>query len=229
MWRMGIGSHRLVCAAALLSTVAGSVGAQLARSPGGGGGKRPGGGVEAIPRNPYAGAWTGWLALRESGTGVERSVAIGVSFAVADAATQTYSGETTIEGRAASAHLNFGTVDSRATARAASGAATPGVLRRSAETSSGSGPSEGAPRKPVPVDAEAFLVHHPVGPLLCDTSHRCADMPILKWEEKTASGSIWSYAARLVAADSISGTITQKDNGAERVVGAFALRRVRRE
>ncbi len=221
-----------------------------APTPGTDGG--PGGAV-AIPRNPYAGEWEGTMAERGAAADAA-TTPMTMSFAVADAAAQTYSGQTIVAGSAPSAHLNFDAVPVAVTATAvASGGATMArrtasgdgsaavaaaavaggsgtAMRRTADggpSAAASGPSDrgGLSQLDLSDNTALFVSSAQRTPLLCDTGHRCASMPVLHWEEQNASGETLVYTAQLVAPDKITGVVRRHTESGDESVATFNLLR----
>ena len=195
----------------------------LPRSANGGSGQpEKGPGAVPVPRHPYAGNWDGTLTV----DGAKAPVKMAIAFKVADAERQSYSGETTIDGRA-QAHLNVSAVPAEAT-QAKAGDAT--VARRS--------PGGGQPANSSLADGSAgerdtlakgdhalLLFHTPTKTMvLCDEGHRCIALATQTWEETGADGKRYAYSAMLVSPDTISGTVkVTKDGKTE--TGTFSLAR----
>lgn len=199
---------------------------QMRRTAAGGGDEAPGAAVP-VPRHPYAGNWDGTMTIGDS----KPAMKVTMAFKVADAERQSYSGETSIEGRATQAHLNVSaaplaeggskTTTDTAIARRSSGGGQP------ANTSLADGSA------PTPIerdilaksDKALLLYHTPTkSMLLCDEGHRCIALASLTWDETGADGKRYAYSAQLASADTIKGTVTVTKDGKSET-GTFALNR----
>jgi hypothetical protein len=195
----------------------------LPRSASGGSGQpEKGPGAVPVPRHPYAGNWDGTLAI----DGAKAPVKVAIAFKVADAERQSYSGETTIDGRG-QAHLNVSSVpaeDTQAkTADAPIARRSPGGGQPAA--SSLADGSAGERDTLAKGDHALLLFHSPTKTMvLCDEGHRCIALAKLTWDETAADGKRYAYRAMLVSPDTINGTVKiSKDGRTE--TGTFSLAR----
>jgi len=194
---------------------------QVMRRTAGGGGPEAGPGAVPVPRHPYAGNWDGTLTI----DGGSAAAKIAMSFSVADAERQSYNGETTINGRA-QAHMK---ISAAPAGEAQSKTTDAPIMRRS--SGGGQAPLSDGTSAPIERDNLArgdsalLLFHTPTkSMLLCDEGHKCIALASLTWEETGADGKLYAYAAQLVSADKIDGTVTVTKDG-KKETGKFSLAR----
>jgi hypothetical protein len=185
-------------------------------------------GAVPVPRYPYAGQWNGTIAFDDA----KAPVNVAMAFKVADGDRQSYSGETTIDGR----HQTHMRISAAPASDALPKTLDGTVMRRSpgggnagaTSLAEGSAPE----RDTLAAGDHALLLFHAPSKtmVLCDESHRCIDLASVSWEEAAADGTRYAYVGKLVSADTIEGTVTvtkgdKADTADKTKTGTFKLSR----